>query len=112
MNTVDEIILELERSVSEKYILGPDRWLEASQKLIVLLGNESDKLFTLQHQIAKAKAEHMNNGDTAAKAKVKAEAMPEYLEAQKLKAKIERVIEIVRIAKIQARLDNDNKHAN
>lgn len=108
MITVDSIIENLERSVNEKIILGPEKWLNASQTLLILIGDESDKLFQLEHTIAQMKVKYMESGDTAAKAKIRSEALPEYLEIRKLKAKIDRVFELIRIAKIQARLTNDN----
>lgn len=112
MITVDSIIEDLERRVAGREAIGPHNWLNACQTLIVLLGNESDRLFEIQHAIAIKKAEYISNGDTAAKAKIKAEALPEYMEAQKLKSKIDRVIEMVRISKIQARTKENEYNAN
>lgn len=107
--TADTIIAYLEKAVASKEPMAPDRWLEACQRLLVLSGDISDKLFELQHKIALFKGECIASGDTAAKAKIKAETLDEFVEAQKLKAKLERIYEMVKVSKLQARMRNDEK---
>lgn len=104
MITIDTIIDYLKECVESKTPVGPEVWLDGAQKMTALLGDEHDRLFDLQQQVAQAKVEQMEAGATAAKAKIFAEAMPEYAKMQRQRAKIERVQEMIRIAKIQARM--------
>ena len=105
--TVDSVLTHLKRCVEDKVPVGPEVWLKGAQTLIVLLGDEHDKLFTLQQKIAQVKCVALEAGKSAAHAKIAAEAMDEYRKMQTLKAKIDGVIEMVRIAKLQSRLKSD-----
>lgn len=102
--TIETILTYLEESIAQKIPISPHTWVDAAQKINVLVGNESDKLADLQQYIAKVRASLISEGKTASASKVFVEAMDEYAEAQKLKAKIGRIEEMIRIAKLQARL--------
>lgn len=104
MNTTDSILEALQNMAEQKVPISPHTWLEATSKLIALIGNEQNRLFELEHIIAKIKSEEMERGETAAKAKVIAESRTEHLEARKLKAKIDRVFEMIKLGKIHARM--------
>ena len=113
MQSVDDILEVLHDWSANKVPVDPGAWLDASLKLMALLGNESDKLFELESALANFKSVLMDEpGMTAAKAKIRAEASPQFLEAQKLKSKINRVVEIIRIAKARSRLGSDEYKAN
>lgn len=106
--TVDDILNVLQDWSANKMPIDPGAWLDASLKLVALVGVESDKLFELESAIANFKATLMEEpGMTAAKAKIRAEASPQYLESRKLKAKVERVYEMIRLAKLRARMGDD-----
>jgi hypothetical protein len=109
--TIDTIINHLKDCVESKVPVAPSTWTDAAQKMSALLGDETDKLFELQHELAILKAQQMSDGATAAKAKVMVEAMPEYMDMQKQKARIEQVQEMIRIAKLQAKLKLDEMRA-
>jgi len=84
-------------------------WLDAAQKLTMLLGDEHDKLFELQQIVANLKVGCLEEGTSSVEAKTRVEATDAFRSMQKQKAKIGRIEEMVRIAKIQARmLDNEN----
>jgi hypothetical protein len=102
--TIDTIIDHLKHCVEQRIPIGPDVWLDGAQKMTVLLGEESDRLFDLQHEVNLLRTQQMERGASAAKAKIYAESMPEYKEMQKQKARIERIQEMIRIAKLQARM--------
>ncbi len=112
MQQVDDILQVLQDWAANKVPVDPAAWLEASLKLVALVGEESDKLFTIESALSQCRAKFMEEGDTAAKAKVKVEAMPEYLAARRLKAKIERVYEIIKLAKLRSRLGQEEYKGN
>lgn len=105
--TTETIISFLKECVENKVPIAPQTWVEAMEKLNVLVGDESDKLFDLQQMVAKLKVLFISQGDTVAKAKAKIEAEDIYVLAQKQKAKVEQIQEFIRIAKIQARFRQD-----
>ncbi len=103
--TIDDILKVLQEWAENKVPVDPGAYLEAAMKIMSLVGNETDRLFELEQQIAEFKSGLMETENmTAAKAKIKAEASPIFTEARKLKAKIDRVYEMVRLAKVRARM--------
>ena len=109
--TIDKILDWLTESIEHKRIIGAHTWVDACQKMNILLSEEHDSLFMLQQEIARMKVEYLD-GDTkmsVAEAKLRVESSDKYREMQAQKAKIERVEEAIRISKIQARL-KDNEY--
>lgn len=102
--TTDTIIGFLQEKVENKEPIGPGVWLDAAQKLNVLLGDESDKLYDMQQSVSVLKANLIEQGKSVAQSKIIVEATDQYTSMMKQKSKIERVIEFIRIAKIQARM--------
>lgn len=102
--TVDTIVDYLKDCVEHKIPVDAHTWVDAAQKLTVLLGDEHDKLFDLESVIAQNKMANIEEGDTVAKAQAKVETTAAYNIMRKQKARIGRIEEMVRIAKVQARL--------
>jgi len=110
--TTDGIIEWLKQRIEFKIPISPDVWVDAAQKLNVLIGDDHDRLYDLEQEVAKMKMEYMVDGDekvNVSYAKAKVETTDQYKEARKLKAKIGRIEEQIRIAKIRARL-KDNEY--
>lgn len=107
--SVDSILNFLEDAVSHKKVLGAHQWLTAAQKLNVLLGNEHDKLFTLQQEVTRATVLELTSQDkrNVALAKTMVQATDIYKDMRLQEAKIKRVEEFIRIAKLQARMKNE-----
>lgn len=101
--TTDTILSFLKDAVESKRVLNPEIWLDAAYKLAILAGDENDKLFNLQQEVAQMRSGLIMEGKSVAEARVRVEATDKYVEAQKQKAKVELIKELVRIAKIQAR---------
>jgi hypothetical protein len=102
--TTDTILNFLKQAVEQKKPLSPAVFADAAQKLVTLMGDEHDHLFVLQQEVARAKVEFIEQGDSVAKAKAKVEASDVYRQMCGQKAKIERIEETIRIAKLRARL--------
>ena len=104
--TVDSILGYLKETVEQRQIIPPSKWADAAQKLNVLLGDEHDKLYDLQHQVANIKLAHLDEDPkrNVSAAKTKVEATDEYRELRKQEAKCKRIEEFIRISKVQARL--------
>lgn len=105
--TTDLILHTLQDWVENKTPVSPDRWVDACLKIVVLLGDEHDKLFNLQQEVAKMKANYLAQGETASASKIKVEATDLYKEMNKQKAKIDQIEEMIRLSKIMARMKND-----
>ena len=100
---------KMKLSVESGEIRSPSVWVDGAQHLAVLLGDENDKLFSLQQEVAKEKVKFMDEGDSVAKAEAKVEAMDIYKEYRIQKSFIERISETIRIAKLRARLTEDER---
>ena len=109
--TTATIINTLKSWVEAKQPIDAHTWVDAAQKLNVLIGDEHDKLFRLQQDVATIKVNFINGGDTVAKAKTKVESQEVYRLMQSQKAYIGQIEEMIRIAKLQARL-KDNEYRN
>ena len=102
--TTDTIINAMKGWVETKHPISPDVFVDAAGKLAILVGDENDKLFFLQQDVAKLKVMHIESGDSVAAAEVKTEASNLYRDMCVQKAKIEQIQEMIRIAKLRARL--------
>lgn len=109
--TCDSVLEWLEKKVRTREPIGAETWLIGSQYLNILQGDEQNKLFEIQHAVAKLKVGYIERGDSVAKADALVEASDLYLEMLKQKAKIERIQESIRISKIQARLSDEEYKA-
>jgi tRNA G10 N-methylase Trm11 len=109
--TTSLILDTLKGWVEGKHPIDAHKWVDAAQKLNVLIGDEHDKLFDLQQKVAQMKVNYLTEGNTSAAAKSKVEATDLYREMRKQGARIEQIEEMIRIAKLQARLkDNEYRH--
>lgn len=107
--TTNLILDTLKGWVEGKYPIDAHTWVNAAQKLNILIGDEHDRLFDLQQNVAQMKVRYLSEGDTSAAAKSKVEATDAYKEMLRQKAKIEQIEEMIRLAKVQARL-KDNEY--
>jgi len=110
--TTKQILTKMQEWASERKALSPSSWIDACQRLNVLLANDADELVTKQHEVAKMKSLLLSSKDSKVnKATVAIEATPEYLEVKKLEAHIKRCEESIRIAKKRATMaDNELKN--
>lgn len=108
--TVDIILNWLREQVEQKKPVDAHTWVDSAQKLNVLQSDEHDKLFFLEQEVAKMKAELIKENSVAA-AKVIVEASTENRIMKQQRARVEMIQEMIRIAKLQARL-KDNEYRN
>ena len=59
--TTETILAGLKNIVENKKIVSPSIWIEASEYLNVLIGDEHDKLFELQQQVAQTKLDYLSD---------------------------------------------------
>jgi hypothetical protein len=107
MKNVQEIIDYLSDIAETGQVIPPDVYVRCAERVNVLLQPEQDKLFLLEQNVAKKRAELVMNGQTAAYAKIVIEASDEYTEARKQKALVERALEVIKLAKKHAQLVGD-----
>jgi len=87
--------------VAEKQPISPSRWVDAAAKLNLFIGDENNRLYDLESELAKKKLPLLEEM-TVAKANATIEATEEYKEYRKQGAYIKQIQEFVRIAKKQA----------
>jgi len=105
--TTDIIINYLQNQVEQKLPIDPGTFLDAAEKLNILLGDEHEELFSLAQKCAIIKADKILEGKSVAMAKALLEASDDYRHMLSQKAKIERIVEFIRLAKLHARIKND-----
>jgi predicted oxidoreductase (fatty acid repression mutant protein) len=111
--TTNFIIATMKDWVEKKMVIAPSTWIEAAQKLNVLFGDESDKLYDMQQIVAKERVHLIENQEekNISEVKMRIESFDMYRDMKKQEAKITQIEEFIRIAKIQARLrDNEMSH--
>lgn len=104
---VDTILAGMERAIKEKMILSPDEWLRGARDLIILLGDEHEKYYTLLQKVAKMRMNWIEQGKSVAEAKVRTEASDEYKNMKTQESKIKQIEELSRICKKWATLTNN-----
>ena len=109
--TTDDILYLLKSWVETGAVVSPSQWIDEAFKLVVLMGDERNKLLELQHKVAKMKVAEVSKGQTAATTKIIVEASEEYHDMLRQKGKLDQVIELIRIAKIQSKLSNEEYKA-
>ena len=101
------ILDEMQERVENKIPVDPSWWIDASSKLMVLIGDEHDKYYELEAFINRKKAELLENGESAPRATIFVEALPEHQQMRRQKAYIEQILEFVRLAKKRSTLGSD-----
>ena len=107
LTTIDTIIEDLKDKTEQNIPISPVIWLNAAQKLNVLLGNENDRLAELFQATRKIMIANIEEGKSVSEAKARMEVGDFYKEYNKQKAKIEQVQEFIRLAKAQSRIRNE-----
>ena len=102
--TIERIMGYFQEAVEKKEPMSPSLWVDAAGKLTVLLGDENDKLFDMQQEVAQLKVTRIGLGDSVAKAEATIRATDSYKYFCKQKARIEQVLEFIRVAKLRARI--------
>lgn len=105
--TIDTIISYFDEQIRNKQPIAPHLWLDAAQKINILLEDEQDKLFDLEQAISTQKRICIERGDSVAKAKVIVESSDVFKDARKQKARIDRLVEFGRLAKQYSRTGNN-----
>src|SRR3990167_3170274 len=107
--TIDTIIASLRETVEKKEVVHPSWWIEAAEMLNLLLGDDQDKLFGLQQEIAQQRYEILKSQTKRNVSEVNliVESTDKFKEMRILEAKIKRIQEQIKIAKVHARLASD-----
>jgi len=105
--TVESIQKWLQEQVEQKLPIDAHTWIDASHKLLVLVGAEQEKLYDLQQIVSIQKCTYMETGDSVAKAKVKVESSDAFKIMQLQDAKVKNIFEMIRISKLRARMANE-----
>lgn len=102
--TADTILDWLKKQVEERQVIDAHTWVNAAQKLNILLEDETDELFTLGQQVKSIQLEKSKEvNESVSSSKLYAETTSEYVQYKKQEAKVERIQEAIRLAKLQSR---------
>lgn len=101
---IDETIKQLEDLIKNKIPLSPSGWLDIIGRIVVEMGECTDKLYSLQKTVAQKKAELIKQGDSVAKAEELVKATDLYEEMMQQKAFCYRIDKLISIGKQQSRL--------
>jgi len=104
--SVDSILGWLKKSVENKEPIPPSTWLDAAQKLVVLLEDVDSALILKEMEFNRRIHDSIAAGGTTAAATAEAKASQAYQDLLVLKAKKERVIETIRISKKRTEVPN------
>jgi hypothetical protein len=109
MITTDTIIEQIKTWVEEHKPIPPGLWVDASMKINVLLGNETDELAKKEFLLAEYASKLALESPTMPVAKIKlaCASNPLYQEIALLKSKIRRCEEMVRLSKLRARMSDE-----
>lgn len=102
--TAETIIASFTRRVSDREAIPADEWLQAAQFLVVLIGDESNKLFEAEQAYSKESLKWVDLGRTNSEAEKRAKVSPEYLAFRKQASFVKQIEEFIRLAKKQAAL--------
>ena len=105
--TVQNEISELEDLISKKIPLSPSAWLDKIGRVVVMMSEETDKLYTLQREVAQKKVILIQEGKSVAEAKATLEATEVYENMQKQRARCNQIEELIRIGKLQSKLKSE-----
>lgn len=82
-STVQTIIDRLAEMASKKEVISPQMWMDASQKITVLLQVEEDKLAEMEFALDKLRRAYIEDGQKVNAAEVFVRSEPEYLAYRK-----------------------------
>jgi hypothetical protein len=104
--TVSTILDYLARAIEEKLPIAPTVWVDAANKLCVLLGDEHDKLCEMEQKVAELKLKYLEadpkHNVSAARSRIQATEPFKELRKQELLCK--RTEEFIRLSKLRSRL--------
>ena len=112
MTSADSILEVMHDKVVNKEPIPPSWWVDAAFKLNVLIGDEHDRLYSLEGSIAKERAAYIADDNSVAAADAYVEASDDYPVMRRQKAKINQIEEFIRIAKIRAKLQDEEFRNN
>ena len=102
--TSEKILDWIKAQVEAKRQLNPDLWINAALRLVVLLGDEADKLVDMRQVVAKIKLKFMEEQEkrNVSEAEIKTAATDEYSAMKKQEYLVNQIEEFIRVAKINA----------
>ena len=106
MVTIDTILNWFQEQIEQKIPVSAGMYLEAAQKMIVLLANIDDEIVEKELTVNRQIADMIESGDSVSAAKIKVKALNDYADLQRLIAKKERAKGFIQISKKRVELQN------
>lgn len=105
--SIDSIMTWLTTTVRAKKQISPHQFVEAAQYMVILIGDEHDKLYKLEQEVAIMKRDLLSQHEKVNKVNIIVEASDLYREMKKQKSFIDQINEAIRVAKLMGRMKND-----
>ena len=102
----------LTKTVESKQQISPAQFVEASQYLVILMGDEHTKLYDLEQKVAQMKLDMLPDCKSVAEVKLRIESTDTYKQMRTQQAFIKRIEEMIRIAKLMGRMKGDEMKLN
>lgn len=100
--TAETIIASFTKRVSEQEIIPPDHWMQGAIFLNVLIGEENNKMITLEQEYMKEVIKWIDLDKSNAEAEKRAKATESYTNYKRQKAFVAQCDEFIKLSKKQA----------
>lgn len=105
---MEEVISKLQNWAKSGTPIPPGFWIDESMKLLAFIGQESDRVIELEHQVAKEKWNYKStNKSSDADAESYKKTLDVYVELQKAKERVALMDKYILLAKKRATLASD-----
>lgn len=99
-------------TVQEKKQISPEQFVEAASYLVILMGDEHNKLFDLEQVVANMKNNLLRDHDKVNKVTLIVQTSEEYKQMKKQQAFIKQIEETIRLAKLLGRMKMEEQKLN
>ena len=110
--SIDTLLDWLKNATEKRASINPSQFVEAATYMVILMGEEHEKLSLLKQNIAKMKVSLLKEYDKVNKVTLMVEASDEYREMKNQEARIANIEEYIRLAKLFGRLKSEELKNN
>lgn len=110
--SIDTLLDWLKNATTKRESINPSQFVEAATYMVILMGEEHEKLSLLKQNVAKMKMELLKEYDKVNKVTLIVEASDTYREMKNQEARISLIEEYVRLSKLMGRLKSEELKNN
>jgi hypothetical protein len=102
--SIETIMAWMTTTVQSKQSIPPAQFVEAAQYLVILMSNETNKLYELEQKVAQMKVDLLKEHDKVNKVNLIVNATDEYKQMKIQQAKVKNIEETIRVAKLMGKM--------